>query len=457
MIHSSGRSVLRALLLAPTLLWLALAPAAASQDLYPARLPPPGTSALPVVAKGDFYHAAGQRHELLRRVDQLVVQADSLETVPSGFTLVARLGRDLYKLQLDDVPASRLAAWATLGQQIEALSRDARIRHVVPVFVNPRFDHYAVATNELLVRLEDDVNPAEFFSRGEFAGYRRGDSMDAREGAGAAALALAAALQDVPGVRWAEPNFYLQLERQFIPDDELFDLQWHLHNTGQSGGTPGADAQLVEAWAVEPGGRAELLIAVLDDGMEIAHPDLKIRGNPAELQDGMDTSGNGYVDDVIGWDFVFGDNDPSASGLEDRHATAVAGIVAARGNNGIGVTGAAFNAGVMPVRIFDGQVGTNIGNVAAALAYASGRGRTPDDEDWHGADIVVNAFGAGGVSSAMEEAIAWAQQHGRGGLGTPHFSSTGNNGSGSLLAPAVLSAQYASGPARQLQPVWPRD
>lgn len=444
---SSHRLGLRTVLTTLILFWLALAPAAFGQDQFQAHLPPPGTSSLPVVAKGDFYLAAGQRHELLRRVDQLVVQADSVESLPEGFTLVARLGRDRYKLQLDEVPDSHLAAWSALDQQIETLGRDARFREVVPVFVNPRFDHYAVATSELLVRLEDDVNPVEFFSQREFAGYRRGDSMDAwiveaRDGAGAAALRLAAALQNLPGVRWAEPNFYLQLERQFIPDDELFNLQWHLHNTGQSGGTPGADGKLPEAWSVEPGGRPDLLIAVLDDGMEIEHPDLKIRGNPAELDDGTDTSGNGYVDDVIGWDFVFGDNDPSASGLEDRHATAVAGIVAARGNNGIGVTGAAFNAGVMPVRIFDGQMGTNVANVASALAYASGRGRTPDDEDWHGADVVVNAFGAGGVSSAMEEAIAWAQQHGRGGLGTPHFSSTGNNGSGSLLAPAVLSAEY---------------
>jgi len=136
-------------------------------------------------------------------------------------------------------------------------------------------------------------------------------------------------LSKLPWVEYAEPA-YLFHPLSTVPDDPLFPQQWSHDNTGQSGGTPDADMDSVEAWDFGTGSSATI-VAVLDSGVDSDHPDL--------------------VDNLLpGLDLV-----GSPVGIEDDygHGTQVAGSVAARGNNALGVAGVCWNCSIFPIKVFD--------------------------------------------------------------------------------------------------------
>jgi subtilisin family serine protease len=143
--------------------------------------------------------------------------------------------------------------------------------------------------------------------------------------------------------------------KAMLPNDTDFRKQWGLHNTGQkvngTTGTYDADIDAPEAWEITQGSQG-IVIAVVDTGVDYNHPDLSggVWTNAREVSgNSLDDDNNGYVDDIRGWDFAsstrvicFGgdctrnDNDPMDV---DGHGTHVAGIIAARGNNDIGIAG----------------------------------------------------------------------------------------------------------------------
>ncbi len=140
-----------------------------------------------------------------------------------------------------------------------------------------------------------------------------------------------------------------------FPSDPMFDQQWALDNTGQSGGTPDADIDAPEAWDITTGGMTALgdtiVIAIVDGGCDLNHEDLNFWHNYAEIpNNGIDDDNNGYIDDFRGWNaYNNTGNVPS-----DPHGTHVSGITAARGNNALGVSGINWNAQVMPVAASSG-------------------------------------------------------------------------------------------------------
>ena len=138
-------------------------------------------------------------------------------------------------------------------------------------------------------------------------------------------IAVLAARADV---EYAEPDYVVH--KCATPNDTYFNLMWGLNNTGQTvngdPGTAGADINAPEAWNVTTGD-ANFVIADIDTGMQLNHPDLaaNLWTNPGEIAgNGIDDDGNGYVDDVHGWDFYSVDTDPSDS---DGHGTHTAGTV----------------------------------------------------------------------------------------------------------------------------------
>jgi len=151
----------------------------------------------------------------------------------------------------------------------------------------------------------------------------------------------AAELSELTGFE-VEPNYLYQLV-----DEPLFADQWSLENTGQTGGTTDADIDILEAWGWSTG--ADVVIGVLDTGVSFAHADLSpnLWVNPGEVADGFDNDGNGFIDDVGGWDAFNNDADPNDT---DGHGTFVA-TNAAAAIDGTGMAGVAPDATVMPVRV----------------------------------------------------------------------------------------------------------
>lgn len=195
-----------------------------------------------------------------------------------------------------------------------------------------------------------------------------------------------------------EQNTPFQLST--IPNDARILHQWSLDNQGQAGGNIGADIHAFAAWDIQTVG--EGILGIIDTGIDYTHPDVaeniwqnlaedadedgkvleKINGiwqlDPGDL-DGIDADNNGYIDDLIGWDFVENDNNPFD---DNGHGTHVAGIIGAKGNNNIGVTGIAWSSQLMALKAFDRYGTGQLSNILPALEYARKMGVLLTNNSW---------------------------------------------------------------------------
>ena len=235
-------------------------------------------------------------------------------------------------------------------------------------------------------------------------------------------------------VDWAAPDFVQTWRRSggnaTPPNDPYYASQWHIKNTGQGSppGTVDSDARLEQAWATEAGD-GTVVIAIIDDGVQydngstVGHPDLQDRifTNPGETANGLDDDGNGYIDDLHGWDFSEGDNDPNPLLTGGgSHGTAVAGVAAAIAGNAEGTAGACQNCLILPVRIFgDSGASTTNSNIAEAIRYGG-----------QFAEILNNSWGGGSPSSAITTAIQEVTSQSRSGKGAVVLAASGNSASG---------------------------
>ncbi|MFM1995742.1 MAG: hypothetical protein RLZZ111_129 [Planctomycetota bacterium] len=208
-----------------------------------------------------------------------------------------------------------------------------------------------------------------------------------------------------PGITAIEPDAIIT--GAAVPNDTSFSQLWGLNNTGQSRGVADADIDAPEAWSVTTGSRS-VVVAVIDTGVDYSHPDLaaNIWTNSREIAgDGLDNDGNGFVDDVRGWDFANRDADP----MDDQgHGTHVAGTIGAVGNNGLGVAGVNWQVSIMPLKFLGADGSGTTSNAIAAINYTTRMRRD------FGINVVAtnNSWGGGGASTALRLAIEAGEQAG---------------------------------------------
>lgn len=238
-----------------------------------------------------------------------------------------------------------------------------------------------------------------------------GDMMRLKLPAGIDVFEAVAAMKADDRVAYAEPNQIITLDE--VNDDiaqqqggqqgqagepnDLNEKLWGLKNTGQTGGTPGADVSAVDAWKVTTGDGSDdgPLIAVIDTGIDYNHPDLAANMwvNKGEVPgDGIDNDNNGVIDDVYGYNANADHGDPMDG---HSHGTHCAGTIAGVGNNGEGVTGVMQNANLMAVKIFSDSGRTSTDAIVRGILYTSKMG----------ADITSNSWGGGGRSEAIYDAF----------------------------------------------------
>ena len=393
----------------------------------------------PAVAGEDFYESGGTRVRLQRSLTELVVKfrggasgppEDVLARVAPSAKLAGEARAEGRRFHVVSVPRGE-GNDPSLRPMGENLRQKHEFEFVSEVLIYPPTNMRMLPTDEIVVKLGAGSSEKQLSNLAGTLGLTVDRALwgttdefvlrlvDPKEDP----LEKARALNATGRLAWAEPNFIRQYRKFGVPNDPRFGQQWHLSNSGQGGGTLGADVKATTAWDTQTGSSA-ITIAIIDDGIETTHEDLaaNIFTNPGEIPgNGIDDDANGFVDDVNGWDFYNDDNGAVPSSIDDNHGTAVAGVAAARGNNSLGVSGACQTCKLLPVKIFSPDYAGDSAT-ANAIRYAASF-----------ADVLNNSWGGGSPSAALQSAIQYATTSGRGGRGSATLFASGNDASGMFM------------------------
>lgn len=218
-----------------------------------------------------------------------------------------------------------------------------------------------------------------------------------------------------PAVEVAEPNYLVKALA--IPGDPRFGEMWALNNTGQNGGTAGADISAVAAWDITTGSH-DVVIGVIDSGMDYNHPDL--------IPNRWENDGS-YPGHPYGYSTLNENNDPMDSG---SHGTHVAGTIGASGDNGVGITGVSWNVTLLPCQFLGSTGGSTAGAIECIDYYT-------DLKTNYGVNIKAtnNSWGGGGFSETLRAAI----QSG-GDAGILFIAASGNDGADADVSPMYPAA-----------------
>ncbi|MCE9629544.1 MAG: S8 family serine peptidase [Planctomycetia bacterium] len=310
----------------------------------------------------------------------------------------------------------------------------------------------AFVDSEILVQFADNVDEVaragaraavqswrseELRSQGEFGGPLERISL----GMGVGVERAIAALVNRPDVLYVEPNWILHADALSNDPGYVSGQLWGMYGddlgvaVGPSGTTNAFGSQAEKAWDAGFTGSNSIAIGIVDEGFDITHPDLaaNVWVNPFDPRDGIDNDGNGYVDDVNGWDFYNNDNSVY-DGAEDDHGTHVAGTIAGVGGNGVGVAGVTWSTTLISTK-FLGAAGGTTANAVKALDYLTGL------KSRHGINVVAsnNSWGGGGYSSALHSAIIRGAN-----AGILFVSAAGNGGSDGIGDSNDSVANYPS-------------
>ena len=202
-------------------------------------------------------------------------------------------------------------------------------------------------------------------------------------------------------VEYAEPDYIGRAAgiQGVQPNDTKYSLQWGLNNNGTFtlyNSKPGADINMESGWNITQGS-SDIIVAVIDTGTKLNHPELsgRIWTNPNETTNLTDSDGNGYVDDIYGWDFANNDNDPSD---DHGHGTNVIGIIGANGNNNLGFAGVDWNCKLMNLKALTSDSWGYYSWWSEAIYYAVD----------NGAKVINMSLGGTDISSTLHDAVNYA-------------------------------------------------
>lgn len=234
-----------------------------------------------------------------------------------------------------------------------------------------------------------------------------------------------------PLVEIVEPNYIYRINK--TPNDPLLGRLWGLKNIGQQDserktGIAGTDISAEQAWDITTGSK-DVIVAVIDTGVDYNHEDLKgnMWSNEAELKGnpGVDDDGNGIIDDVYGASFVDAAK-PTGNPLDDHgHGSHCSGTIGASGNDGKGIVGVAWNVRIMGVKFLSASGSGSLDGALKSIDYATRMG----------AKILSNSWGGGGYSETLKQAIE--RSHAAGALFVAAAGNESNNNDANPTYPAT--------------------
>ena len=238
-------------------------------------------------------------------------------------------------------------------------------------------------------------------------------------------------LSQNPYVEYVEPNYIYTINK--TPNDPMLGQLWGIVNTGAndsggSVGTVGVDVDAVRAWDIQTGSK-DVIVAVIDTGVSYNHPDLKdnMWVNEAEANGlpGVDDDNNGVIDDIHGANFVDATK-PTGNPMDDQgHGSHCSGTIAAKGNDGVGVVGVAWNARIMGVKFLSASGSGTLEGAVQAINYANKMG----------AKILSNSWGGGGFTQSLKDVIE--QSNANGALFVAAAGNDSNNNDSNPTYPAT--------------------
>ena len=307
---------------------------------------------------------------------------------------------------------------------------------------------YATVPNEVLIKFREGVDEnGKTLVLGKFGGKHKEKiltSMMEKRGdkQGIAIVSMPGTVDDaiarmkgLPEVEYAEPNYIYTHEA--VSNDPYYTTSSRLWGMYGDGTSPANQygSQAGEAWAAGHTGAATVYVGIIDEGYMYTHEDLaaNVGKNPYEIAgNGIDDDGNGYKDDVYGWDFD-GKNNTVFDGINDDHGTHVAGTIGAVGGNGKGVAGICWNVRLLDAKFLGTAGGTTANAILAVDYYTNLKSK--------GLNIVAtnNSWGGGGFSQLLKDAIDRA-----GAQNILFIAAAGNNATNNDATPSYPSSYTSS-------------
>ena len=358
-----------------------------------------------------FYYAFREKIPLQTVSGQFVVRYSDSVTAKANITVLQRKNHFSVSEWKDERTALVTLTRSGLANAVEELQDGPGVKSVQPLLETIENENKLAPTDEILVRFKKETDAgaiASLLKKYNLSVMQKGELFHTLTiPAKANTLQLANLIMESGLAEFSHPNFYRDIIKNQVPNDEYFTSQWNLNNYGQvindgHTGTPGADIDAPEAWNTTQGS-SSIVIAVLDEGVTSAHPDLP---NSRQVR----LNGSNFSTSVPG-------NDPSPAG-NGNHGNACSGIIAATRNNSIGIAGIAPNCKIMPIKILNPSASD--ANIASAITFAKN----------NGAQILSNSWSYNSSNSNLVPAIVTAINDavttGRGGLGCVVVFAAGN-------------------------------